>query len=79
MGNMAILQLKQGKSEFLPVNIRNKEGRYMLVVYALGAFLILVNLNVEVYIHLGDWESPWVSLGGCPMGILLHNNYVAGI
>ena len=33
---MAILLLKRGKIEFLPINIRNKEGRYMLVVYALG-------------------------------------------
>ena len=27
---------KGQKLNFLPINIRNKEGRYMLVVYALG-------------------------------------------
>ena len=32
------------------INIRNKEGRlyYMLVVYALGRILILINLNIFI-------------------------------
>ena len=33
---MAILLLKGSKNEFVPIIIRNKEGRYMLVVYALN-------------------------------------------
>ena len=47
-GNMAILMMKSVKIEFLPINIRNKDGRYLLVVYVLGAFLILINLNIFI-------------------------------
>ena len=52
---MAILLLKRGKIEYLPINIRNKEGRYMLVVYALGRIFnahkseyFLYQLNAEI-------------------------------
>ena len=33
---MAILLLKRGKNRILALHIRDKEGRHMLVVYALG-------------------------------------------
>ena len=30
--------VEKGQKAFLPINIQNKEGRYMLVVYALRSF-----------------------------------------
>ena len=32
---MAVLLLERGKITFLPINTWNKEGKYMLIVYAL--------------------------------------------
>ena len=52
---MAVLLRKKVKIAFLPVNIRNKEGRNKLVVDALGRFLnthdsasILYQMKAEI-------------------------------
>ena len=38
---MTILLLKRGIIAFLPINLKNKEERYMLVVYALERFFTI--------------------------------------
>ena len=48
---MAVLLLKRGKRGIFVINIRNKEGRYMLASMRRGAFLIPINVYILYLIN----------------------------
>ena len=50
-GHFAVEKGQKLNFEFLPINIRNKEGRYMLLVYALGR---IFNAHKSEYFFISD-------------------------